>query len=87
MNLPLTEHEAKKIKEALCIWNQGDVSLNVPVEFFHLADLRHPHSPTLITAAEIFANDDEVPTDLTVISDKIPGIVMLTQTCDVIREY
>ena len=35
--MPLTEEDEQEIDRALQAWRQGDISLDVGLEFFHLA--------------------------------------------------
>ena len=73
------------IDEALRHWRQGDVSRDTGLEFVHLADLSRPHSPYSIQAAA--SNDiDALGIAIVPIIEEIAGIVILTQTCDVIRQ-
>ena len=76
-----------EIDTELANWRQGDVVLNTDIEFLHLAKISQPHSNASILAAKRLPLD-QVATDPTVrpISDReIEGIVVLTQTCDLIR--
>ena len=84
--MSLTGEEEQEINEALQAWRQGDLSLDAGLEFVHLADLRRPHSPASVQVAESVADDGEdVEARATAVADKVPGLVMLTQTCDVLR--
>ena len=84
--MSLTGEEEQEINEALQAWRQGDLSLDAGLEFVHLADLRRPHSPASVQVAESVADDGEdIEARATAVADKVPGLVMLTQTCDVLR--
>ena len=84
--MPLTEEDERAIDEALQAWRQGDVSLDAGLEFLHLADLTRPHSPASNQVAEAMANDGEPIEDgPTPVLDEARGMVMLSQTCDVVR--
>ena len=84
--MPLTEEEERTIDQALRVWRQGDVSLDAGLEFVHLADLSRPHSPASAQVAEVLANDGEViAAGATPVLDEVRGVVMLSQTCDVVR--
>ena len=86
--MPLTEEEELTINQALQAWRQGDVSLNPGLEFLHLADLSRPHSPASNQTAEDSANSGETieaGAGAAVIFDKVRGMVILSQTCDVVR--
>ena len=71
------------IDEQIRQWSQGDVALDGDLEFIHLADLSRPHSPASIDVATA---NEEGPTEGTqVISERVEGVVVLTQTCDIVR--
>ena len=60
--------------------------MDAGLEFLHLADLSRPHSPASAQVAEVLANDGEViEAGATPVLDEVRGVVMLTQTCDVVR--
>ena len=84
--MPLTEEEERTIDQALRVWRQGDVSLDAGLEFVHFADLSRPHSPASAQVAEALANDgDAIEAGATPVLDEVRGMVMLSQTCDVVR--
>lgn len=84
--MPLTEEDERAIDEALQAWRQGDVSLDAGLEFLHLADLSRPHSTASTQVAEAMANDGEPIEDGPApVLDEARGMVMLGQTCDVVR--
>lgn len=84
--MPLTEEDERTINQALQVWRQGDVSLDAGLEFLHLADLSRPHSPASTQVVEALANDSEaIKTGATPVLDEVRGLVMLTQTCDIVR--
>ena len=84
--MPFTGKDEKEIDEALQVWRQGDVSLDADLEFVHLADLSSPHSPPSIQIAEHLVNDGEaIEAGATSVLNAVRGLVMLTQTCDVVR--
>ena len=84
--MPLTGEDEQEIDEALHVWRQGDVSLDAGLEFVHLADLSCPHSPASVQVAGGLADDGEaVKAGATSVLDEVRGLVMLTQTCDVVR--
>lgn len=84
--MPLADEDEKAIDEALRAWRQGDVCLDAGLEFLHLADMSRPHSPASLQIADASENAGEVleggPTP---VLDEVRGVVMLTQTCDVVR--
>ena len=74
------------IDQALQVWRQGDISLDAGLEFLHFADLSRPHSPASAQVAEALANDGEtIEAGATPVLDEVRGVVMLSQTCDVVR--
>ena len=84
--MPLSEEDERTIDQALQAWRQGDVSLAVGLEFLHFADLSRPHSPASTQVAEVLACDHEaIKAGPTPVLDAVPGVVMLSQTCDVVR--
>ena len=84
--MPLADEDEKAIDEALRAWRQGDVCLDAGLEFLHLADLSRPHSPASLQLADASEDAGEVleggPTP---VLDEVRGVVMLSQTCDVVR--
>ena len=85
--MPLTEEDEWTIDQALQAWRQGDISLGAGLEFLHLADLSHPHSPASVQVAETLANDGEaIDAGATPVLDEVCGVVMLSQTCDIVRD-
>ena len=84
--MPLSEEDERPIDQALQAWRQGDVSLDAGLEFLHFADLSRPHSPASAQVAESLARDHEaIEAGPTPVLDAVPGVVMLSQTCDVVR--
>jgi len=83
----LTKQDEQEIDQALQVWRQGDLSRDAGLEFLHRADLSRPHSPASVQAAEeVLTNDGEaIETGATVVLDEVQGVVMLSQTCDVVR--
>ena len=85
--MPLTEEDKRRIDRALRSWRQGDVSLDAGLEFVHLADLSRAHSPASTQVAEALANRGKtIETEAAPVLDKAPGVVMLSQTCDIVRD-
>ena len=56
------------------------------LEFLHLADLSRPHSPASEAVQTLASDDAAGATGVAPILDSVPGVVMLTQTCDVVRD-
>ena len=85
--MPLKDADEKAIDEALRAWRQGDVSLDAGLEFIHLADLTRPHSSaSLQVAGAMEERGDALEAGPVSILDEVRGVVMLSQTCDVVRE-
>lgn len=85
--MPFREEDENAIDEALRTWRQGDVSLDAGLEFLHLADLTRPHSPASLQIADAMAARGETPEAGPVpVMGEVRGVVMLSQTCDVIRD-
>ena len=84
--MPLAKEDERAIDEALQAWRQGDVSLDAGLEFLHLADLSRPHSTASRQVAEDMANNGEaLEAGAMPVLDEVRGMVMLSQTCDVVR--
>ena len=84
--MPLAAGDERAIDEALQVWRQGDVCLDAGLEFLHLADLARPHSPVSEQAADgLTAAEETIEAGPTPVWDGVSGMVMLSQTCDVIR--
>ncbi len=86
MGQPIADEDKRAIDEALRTWRQGDVSLDAGLEFLHLADLSRPHSPASEAVQTLASDDAAGATGVAPILDSVPGVVMLTQTCDVVRD-
>lgn len=57
--------------------------MDADLEYIHLADLSRPHIPVSIDVATA---KEEEPTESTqVITDGVEGVVVLTQTCNIVR--
>ena len=84
--MSLTSEDEKVIDEALCTWRQGDISLDPGLEFLHFADLSRPHSPaSRQAAASLEEKGEAIEPGSTPVLDEARGMVILSQTCDVIR--
>ncbi len=78
------QDEVDAVDLALKDWRQGDVSLDAGLGYMHLADLARAHSP----ASLAYVADLVGPTgtaDLIPVFEEVEGVVMLTQTCDIVR--
>jgi hypothetical protein len=62
-------------------WQQGDSLLDVDVPFVHLADLNKPITPQSREIANSLADGDPLAN----IATAVPGFVVTTQTCDIVR--
>jgi hypothetical protein len=81
-----TAEQIEDIDAALQFWRQGDVTLDAGLEFLHLADLSIPLSPASQRAAKsIIETDGVLSADLNALLDEVPGLVILSQTCDIVR--
>lgn len=72
-----------QIDAALKSWRQGDFTLAPSLDFVHLADLTTPLSPVAEQAAESL--NGQLPNEPVPIIDEVSGIVMVSQTCDIVR--
>jgi hypothetical protein len=84
--MSLSEEAAEKINNRLQSWRQGDVVLNSSLEFLHLGDLSRPLSPASQQIAGASEAADEITQGATPVLDAVAGLVMLTQTCDIVRD-
>jgi len=79
----MNAEELAAVTEALKPWRQGDAVVG-PQTFTHYADLAKPISqPAAFAAAEAIAEGD--PLAIESIDTTERGLVVLTQTCDLIR--
>ena len=84
--MSLTREDEAVIDQALRTWRQGDVSLDAGLVFLHLADLSRPHSPASRQASAALEESGGVARPgPTPVLDEVRGMVMLSQTCDVVR--
>ena len=82
----LSEEDERTIDQALQAWRQGNVSLDAGLEFLHFADLSRPHSPASTQVAEALVHDSAaIEAGPTPVLDAVRGVVMLSQTCHVVR--
>jgi len=81
--MALGADDEQEINAAIGNWRQGDVTLDADLEMMHLADLQRPHS----SVSEHAATDSaEIPAGPTVVLEPVAGLVVLTQTCDIVRD-
>ena len=84
--MPLSDEDERTIDQTLQAWRQGDVSLDAGLELLHFADLSRPHSPASTQVAETLArNREAIEAGPTPVLDEVRGVVVLSQTCDVVR--
>ena len=73
----------RAINEALRNWRQGDIALQADLHFIHLANLSLPLSK-VSEAGKAF--QDNAGNSIKAVGERTREAVMLTQTCDVIRD-
>lgn len=71
--------EIAELDAALAVWRQGDLILEGAPLFIFLADMAHPLSEQAKGLAEAGA------TDIDVVDAPGPGLVVVSQTCDLVR--
>lgn len=74
----------QNVDNALATWRQGDVILKPGFAMSHLAVAGAPLTPAASEAAAELPGDS--PQDLLFVESEVAGFVVLTQTCDVVRE-
>ncbi len=79
--------QAKEIEAALRNWRQGDVSLDSGLEFIHLADPTCPHTATSVEAVATAHGGATQAAENIVVAEEVKGVVVLTQTCDIVRPW
>jgi hypothetical protein len=74
--------EARRITSAMQVWRQGDVALGED-QFVHLAD---PVRPLTRAAAHLPPREDgQLPAATELVEGQVDGLVVVTQTCDLLR--
>nr|WP_294523765.1 hypothetical protein [uncultured Rhodopila sp.] len=76
-------HQA--VDAALAAWRQGDIVLGEDLFFVQLADLARPITREAAETAKERGSDEATP-DIGAVFSEVAGFVILTQTCDVVRE-
>ncbi|MEE4212772.1 MAG: hypothetical protein V2I43_26295 [Parvularcula sp.] len=77
-----SDKQFAEVDKAMSVWRQGDVVLGANIPFMHVADLSRP----LTDEAQELADEDPDPEEtLASIATTIPGFVVLSQTCDLVR--
>ena len=80
--MPMDDTDFAAVDAAVGAWQQGDVFLGSIVSFVHVADLSRPLSESALT--EAVAGFD-VGNSLTSVGSPVAGLVVISQTCDVVR--
>jgi hypothetical protein len=73
---------ATQLDEALSSWRQGDAVIATGIEFVHLANLSHPLTPESSQSTDA---SGEEGSGISGILTEVEGLVILSQTCDVVR--
>lgn len=76
----MTPEQAAEIDSQLAAWRQGDAVLGADMRFVYLADLAAP----VTQQAEQLA-DEEGPDGIGIVSVETVGLVVVSQTCDIVR--
>lgn len=79
----LSPEEIQRINLALANWRQGDVFLGKDLFFMHLADLAQPLTPAASKISQVRTSGSET-LEIEGVSTTIPGIVVVSQTCDIV---
>lgn len=73
------------IDAAVSAWRQGDLALNAGILFVHVADLARPITQEATETARGQHGSDPPETDIGAVFSDAPGLVVLSQTCDIVR--
>lgn len=79
----MDDTEIARIDGLLAVWRQGDVVLQEE-SFVHLADLACPLTEEA-EAAQVAVASDLGELEIAGVYTAVPGMVVLTQTCDIVR--
>ncbi len=83
----LKDEDRQAINTALRNWRQGDIFLDDQLDFLHLANLSTPHSKASIQVAQSLSRSGQtVENQITPVQQETLGMVVLTQTCDIVRD-
>ena len=85
MSLQDEQDEEGAVDTALRVWRQGDFSLDSGLEFIYLAGTTHPHSPDFEQFAPPSGDREVIEPKATPVADEVCGLVVLSQTCDLVR--
>lgn len=80
--MPATGGDQSEIDAALQNWQQGDAIVGSALSFLHIADLSRPLSDV---AREEAAQGFDAEDSLTTIGTSVAGLVVISQTCDVVK--
>lgn len=80
--MAISKHAAE-IDAAIRNWRQGDVTLDRGLEFLHLVNLSRPLSPSAQRTAD--SSTQPAPDESVPLMEEVPGLVILSQTCDIVR--
>ncbi len=83
--MPPTPPDYDAITTALQNWRQGDVILDSDLAFIHIARLSQPLTDQANLAAQELPAE-EGDSDLAPVFTQPPGFILLTQTCDIVRD-
>jgi len=82
--MPFTAEDVGRIDAALRSWRQGDVALGPDLPFVHVADLARPLTAVALDRRIEAVDKGEEP-GLDAVVSGVEGVVVTTQTCDVVR--
>lgn len=83
--IEMTADAIAKINEAIKEWRQGDFFLSENLFFIHLADLTRPLTNEAMEIAEERAREGDT-LEVEGIASEVIGYVLITQTCDIVRD-
>ncbi len=88
MTHPIPEAERKRINKAMQDWRQGDIVLGDDLEAVHMADLSLAHSPQSRDCVRELLLQGRVaePGTVPVLDDNVHGMVMLSHSCEIVRD-
>lgn len=86
--MALTEEEAREVNRAISAWRQGDFTLGEDLAVVHMANLKRPLMPSSESAAaRLLKEGRELHSrPVPVLDRSVRGLVMATQTCDIVRD-
>lgn len=86
--MALTEQEAREVNQAISAWRQGDFTLGEDLAVVHMANLKRPLMPSSESAAaRLLKEGRELHSrPVPVLDRSVRGLVMATQTCEIVRD-